>query len=354
MQVTKPIMNGFIMRGGVLSTPATSPVSAPINVNAVQRSNTALEIFRKTTRREPSHFNTFNDKRMWASWKLQFESTARYQDLSEVLDPTYKPKTPEERDVFDAKQQYLYAVFVQVLLTDEGKTFVRQHQKDFDAQEIYRSLVEFHSQSMHTELTGTSIMSFLTSFKLGVNSWAGKTSVSFITYFVEQIRLYDELVLSSSNHVLSDSFKVSVLDQAVQQIEDLRQVRITYSTFCLQLKIPSSFQGYFELLHKAATVYDAHQQSRSRNTHDSRKVYASNLAYGTTDFNAEYGPHDYQDHDDHHQVIPYYGDDDDFNIDTPLSTINVYAAQRYTHDATQKTNYFVCRTPWSTAGTSAM
>jgi hypothetical protein len=93
MQVTKPKMNGFIMRGGVLSTPATSPVSAPINVNAVQRSNTALEIFRKTTRREPSHFNAFNDKRMWASWKLQFESTARYQDLSEVLDPTYKPKT---------------------------------------------------------------------------------------------------------------------------------------------------------------------------------------------------------------------------------------------------------------------
>ena len=88
MQVTKPIMNGFIMRGGVLSTPATSPVSSPINVNAVQRSNTALEIFRKTTRREPSHFNAFNDKRMWASWKLQFESTARYQDLSEVLDPT--------------------------------------------------------------------------------------------------------------------------------------------------------------------------------------------------------------------------------------------------------------------------
>jgi hypothetical protein len=124
---------------------------------------------------------------------------------------------------------------------------------------------------------------------------------------------------------------VSVLDQAVQQIKDLRQVLITYSTFCLQLKIPSSFQGYLELLHKAATVCDAHQQSRSRNLHDSRrKIYASNLAYGTTDFNADYGPHDYQDHDDHHQVIlPYYGEDDDFNIDTPLSTINVYATQQY-------------------------
>ena len=110
---------------------------------------------------------------------------------------------------------YLYAVFVQVLLTDEGKTFVRQHQKDFDAQEIYRSLVEFHSQSMHAELTGTSIMSFFTLFKPGINPWAGKTSVSFIGYFVEQIRLYDELMLSSNNHVQSDSFKVSVLDQAV-------------------------------------------------------------------------------------------------------------------------------------------
>jgi hypothetical protein len=318
-QVTKPAMNGFIMRGGVLSTPVLTPTSTPVSNNAGQRANTALEIFRKTTRQEPLHFNAFNDKRMWASWKLQFESTARYQDLSEVLDPNYRPKTPEECDVFDAKQQYLYAVFVQVQLTDEGKSLVRQHQKDFDAQEIYKSLLEFHSQSMHAELTGTSIMSFLTSFKLGVNPWAGKTSVSFITYFVEQIRLYDELMLLSNNHVLSDSFKVTDLDQAVQQIEDLRQVRIMYSTFCLQLKIPSSFQGYFELLHKAATVYDAHHQSRSRNSYDSRKAFASNLENGGTGFNDDYPSLDYKDHDEFQQIVPYYGDDD-INIDTPLST----------------------------------
>jgi hypothetical protein len=146
-------------------------------------------------------------------------------------------------------------------------------------------------------------------------------------YFVEQIQLYDELMLSPNNHALSDSFKVSVLNQAVQQIEDLRQVRITYSTLCLQLKIPSSFQGYFELLHKAATVYDAHQQSRSRNSHDSRKIYASNLAYGVTDLNDEYGLSAYHDPEDNHQAFPYYGDED-ISIDTPLSTINVYAAQQ--------------------------
>jgi hypothetical protein len=74
-------------------------------------------------------------------------------------------------------------------------------------------------------------------------------------------------------------------------------------------------------------VYDAHHQSRSRNSHDSRKVFASNLEYGGTGFNDDYLSLDYQDQDEFQQIVPYYGDDD-INIDTPLSTISVYAAQR--------------------------
>jgi len=172
----------------------------------------------------------------------------------------------------------MYAVFVQHVATDEGKTLVRQHISDFDAQTIYKELVEYHLNSMHAEMTGDSILQFLTSFKLGITPWKGKTTVSFVTYFLEQLRLYNELQLSAGSTAMNNQFKVTVFDQAVQGIEDLRQVQITFNTLCLQLKQKATFQEYFSLLHEASTVYDAHQQSRSRShAHDSRRVYATRI-----------------------------------------------------------------------------
>lgn len=319
-------MDTFIMAGRVLSTP--TPIVAPVSVSA-PRQNHAVESFRKTLRRDPSHFKAFSDKRLWASWKLQFEATARAQDLTQLLDPAYTPLTPEDREVFEAKQQYLYAVFVQTLLTDEGKTYVRKHISDFDAQAIYQELCRFHGSSMYSEITASSIMSFLTSFRLGSQPWMGKTTVSFLTYFLEQLRLYDEIMLTSSSPVLHDGFKLTMLDMAVQGIEDLRQVRITYNTLCLQLQQPGSFSMYFDLLHKAATVYDAQQQSRSSSrSQESRKVYGT---FMQTDEAHYYDAQDY----DHAPYDESYDDDplgstydSTVNIDTPLSSINVYAAQQ--------------------------
>jgi len=184
---------------------------------------------------------------------------------------------------------------------------------------------------MHSELIGNNIVQFLTSFKLGITPWKGKTTVSFLTYFVEQIRLYDELLVSANAPVTHDSFKITVLDQAVQHIEDLRQVRITYNTICMQLRSPGNFQGYFDLMYKAATVYDAHQQNRSRApAHDTRKVYATHLY--EPDYYDQAPTFDHADSYDNfyeNNYLDHYNDDDEgVDIDTPLSLINVYATQQ--------------------------
>jgi len=132
-------------------TPAVNPtMTTPSNVH--QRSTATIENFRKTICRNPTHFNVFNDKRLWARWKLEFKATTCAQeDLNDILNPNYRPGTPDEKEIFNAtKQQYLYAVFVRTLTTDKGKTLVRQHVSDYDAQSIYKSLSDFHSNSVHS------------------------------------------------------------------------------------------------------------------------------------------------------------------------------------------------------------
>jgi len=45
------------------------------------------------------------------------------KDVYDVLDPAYK-LLPPEKDLFEAKQRYMYAVFERVLQIDKGKMLV--------------------------------------------------------------------------------------------------------------------------------------------------------------------------------------------------------------------------------------
>ena len=56
--------------------------------------------------------------------------TAKSNDVSEILDPTYTPgPSPEEQEFFEAKQIFMYKVFNETLLTDMGRTKVRKYNR---------------------------------------------------------------------------------------------------------------------------------------------------------------------------------------------------------------------------------
>jgi hypothetical protein len=127
--------------------------------------------YRKTIRRDPAQFKPLNDKRHWATWHLQFVATARAQDLQDVLDPLYVPRTPDERAVFLAKQEYLYAVFVQNLLTDEGKTYVQGPcPRTAMPRPSSKSLLIIIPSLPTPSLLQVPLCSSLTSFKLGAHT----------------------------------------------------------------------------------------------------------------------------------------------------------------------------------------
>ena len=44
----------------------------------------------------------------------------------------------EQEQLFREKNRFAYAVLNKVVLTDEGKAYVREHEKDLDAQAVYK------------------------------------------------------------------------------------------------------------------------------------------------------------------------------------------------------------------------
>ena len=128
----------------------------------------------------------------------------------------------EEKEVFEQKQKYIYAVFSKTLLTDKGKSLVREHEKDYNAQLVHKKLLDYAQKSTKASVKSSQLLTYITSARLGTGSWKG-SSHSFILHWQNQVRKYEQLVPTTD--CFSDSIKHTMLENAVFPIQDLRAVK---------------------------------------------------------------------------------------------------------------------------------
>ena len=144
-----------------------------------------LAEFKKGIKRDASLFVVLKDLKQWDSWHRSTVAQARAQDISDVLDPLFKP-IPAEKDLFEAKQRYMYAVFERVLQTDKGKALVRSNEADANAQKIFSELCQDALRSTRASIDSSRLLSYITSVRIGDGLWNG-TSHSIILHWQEQV-----------------------------------------------------------------------------------------------------------------------------------------------------------------------
>ena len=91
------------------------------------------------------------------------------------------------------QQKYIYAILESKVLTDKGKSIVRGYETTFNAQLAYKDLVDHHLKSTKALIDSASILSYITSSKLGTGEWQGTTE-SYIINWQNQVRLYERQV----------------------------------------------------------------------------------------------------------------------------------------------------------------
>ena len=79
---------------------AVSGVTAPSSAKPSSALSTADE-FKKGIKRDITAFTTFKDKKSWNQWYRSSTAIADAQGLGNVLNPSYKPVTPEEQALFE-------------------------------------------------------------------------------------------------------------------------------------------------------------------------------------------------------------------------------------------------------------
>ena len=103
------------------TTPSSAPIRSPINLE--------LPSFKKSIKRKASAYSVLKDEHFFDKFQRDLLITAESHDVSEILDPSYSPgPSPEERELFKAKQVFMYKVFNETLLTDMEGTMVRKKQ----------------------------------------------------------------------------------------------------------------------------------------------------------------------------------------------------------------------------------
>ena len=90
---------------------------------------------KKGIKREIAVYPSQKDERYFDGFKRSFFIVANSHKCNEVVEPTYTPGSePEQQELFDAKQTFMFSIFNANLQTDMGKTIVRRHLDIADAQ----------------------------------------------------------------------------------------------------------------------------------------------------------------------------------------------------------------------------
>ena len=236
--------------GSVPSPMATSRSSTTGN-----STRSALSDFQRGIKRDPALFTTFKDDSRWEAYHRTLLSQARAQGVENVLDKSYKPTTPEEIALFDAQQKYMYSVFERTLLTSNGLRAVRAHIADYDAQAVYATLLKTYEDSIRADEKIAELLRYITTAKLGPDSTWNGTTEDFVLHWLEQVRLYTQLVPEADMH-LHESMQRTLLENAVSKHPELASVKNTARIMGLESGKTLTFEQYIALLQAKATESD--------------------------------------------------------------------------------------------------
>ena len=224
--------------------------------------------FRKSVKRDKSHYSDLKDDKHFNSWNRGFVATAHMHHTHLVLDPSYVPKTIEESAVFAEMQTFMYAVFEEHLKTDTGKSLVSSFEATRDAQSVYKELTKHAKSSTAAQLSGDTLLKYITSARYPGN-WRG-TSHGFVLHWKEQVSQYEKLELEA----IPPRQKLRMLQNTVGDVSELASVKQMNDQDVARGKPQLDFESYVELLLSACSTYDKiHAQPRNAK----RSVYSTEM-----------------------------------------------------------------------------
>ena len=131
--------------------------------------------FKRGIKRDISAYPTLKDKKYYESFKRSVLVTARAHDCEEILQPTFRPRgDADSLELFRLKNDFMYSVFNKCLLSDMGKTIVRKHLDNMNAQRVWEEFATHMTTSSKGKAEKHRLHTYVTTTILD-KSWKGTT-----------------------------------------------------------------------------------------------------------------------------------------------------------------------------------
>ena len=167
------------------SPPPSVTASAPRAAPSTPSCSTQLLNFKRGSKRDISAYPTLKDQKYYESFKRTVLVTARAHDCEEILQLTFRPRGDADSvELFRLKNDFMYSVFNKCLLSDMGKTIVRKHLYNMNAQQVWEEFaahmftsskarlksVDYTPTSPLLSLTNPGKVPWISSFSTSMNS----------------------------------------------------------------------------------------------------------------------------------------------------------------------------------------
>ena len=243
-------------------------------------SNQNLASFRTGIKWEETAYPTLNDERYFDSFSMSLYNTAKSHECEDVLDPEYTPSN-SENEIFETKQVFMFSVLDKHLITDKGKTIVRNYVHTTEAQSMWKDFQEHMKSSFQGSSEKRRLTQYVTNTVLNDNYKC--TTEQFVLDFNEQCMKLEEI--SEESEHFPPQIKLQLLQNAVRPITDLRIVETLdeFQSIATAYGRSSSlkYQTYYDLLINACIKYD---RTKKANVSKRGRIYQTTFSHSNDNY----------------------------------------------------------------------
>ena len=224
----------------------------------------ATQSFIRGQKRDVSAFNDLKKDDQYYDWTRSTKANLIAQGLGNILDPDYNPDPRTEEGRLDRLQQdWVYALFTNVLQTSKGKSLVMTYETRRDARMIWRDLDEHYRGSSYATVKSQQIMQELTTMKFGTGRYQHNDSTGFVLLVESHIDLFNSMARTSDAQI-TEHQAMGIIQNAVSQCSELAHVSTTLDTVTVTSGNPPTLHMYRTLLFSACAKLD---QTRATKSH---------------------------------------------------------------------------------------
>ena len=184
----------------------------------------------------------------YSTWEKKFTNTAKLQGFGNQLNPIYTPSTPEEKEVFDIRQQHLYEILNKILLTPKGKDILSDHILDNNAQKVLSELKEHQTESVIATRRRRECLQQILHARIDPN----QNGESQIVEFKELLRTYESYLGKS----MDEAVKLSYLEDFCSSAPGMKNIPNLTSIIQKATKTTLSTATQMEIVESQALMED--------------------------------------------------------------------------------------------------